>query len=161
MEKEANNKEWGLIRNENGEWISDEYAVFLSQFDAICLKSRALHQGKELHIQHGAEGQLWCYRHELDAIDLTEPEPVKREINVKKPMAGVTDVHYHCENEYKGDNPFKKAARSKQSWFRENYLKVGFDPSNKYGKYGAFLMPEDAAAGLNFYEGFRSEILFK
>ena len=42
MEKEVNNKNWGLIRNDNGEWISDEYAVFLTQMDAICLKSRAI-----------------------------------------------------------------------------------------------------------------------
>lgn len=84
MEKEVNNKNWGLIRNDNGEWISDEYAVFLTQMDAICLKSRALSQGKELSIQHGVGGQLWCYRHELEAIDLTAPKPAKREINVRK-----------------------------------------------------------------------------
>lgn len=84
MEKEVNNKNWGLIRNDNGEWISDEYAVFLTQMDAICLKSRALNQGKELSIQHGVGGQLWCYRHEFEAIDLTVPEPTKRELNIKK-----------------------------------------------------------------------------
>lgn len=67
--------------------------------------------------------------------------------------------HYHCEETCKSDKPFKKAARSKQSLFREEYLKVGFDPSNRFGKYGAFLLPEDADAGLNFYEGFRSDIL--
>ena len=84
MEKEVNNKNWGLIRNDNGEWISDEYAVFLTQMDAICLKSRAINQGKELRVQHGAGGQLWCYRHEFEAIDLTEPEPAKRELNIKR-----------------------------------------------------------------------------
>lgn len=84
MEKEVNNKNWGLIRNDNGEWISDEYAVFLSQFDAIYLKSIALSQGKELSIQHGVGGQLWCYRHEFEAIDPTVPKPAKRELNIKK-----------------------------------------------------------------------------
>ena len=84
MKQEERERKWHLIRNDNGEWISDEYAVFLTQFDAICLKSRALHQGKELHIQHGAEGQLWCYRHELDTVDLTSPQTAKREINVRK-----------------------------------------------------------------------------
>lgn len=67
--------------------------------------------------------------------------------------------NYHCEEKCKSDKPYKRAARSKQSWFREEYLKVGLDPSNRFGKYGAFLMPKDADAGLNFYKGFRSEIL--
>jgi hypothetical protein len=60
---------------------------------------------------------------------------------------------------YRGDKPFKRTARTHQSNFREHVLKVSFDPDNKYGKYGAFLMPEDANAGLNFCEDFRKEIL--
>ena len=84
MEKEVNNKNWGLIRNDNGEWISDEYAVFLTQMDAICLKSRALSQGKELSIQHGVGGQLWCYRHEFEAIDLSVYKPDNRKLKIKK-----------------------------------------------------------------------------
>lgn len=88
MEKEVNNKNWGLIRNDNGEWISDEYAVFLTQMDAICLKSRALSQGKELSIQHGVGGQLWCYRHEFEAIDLTVYKPDNRKLKIKKSYDG-------------------------------------------------------------------------
>lgn len=84
MEKEVNNKNWGLIRNDNGEWISDEYAVFLTQMDAICLKSRALSQGKELSIQHGVGGQLWCYRHEFEAIDLNVYKPDNRKLKMNK-----------------------------------------------------------------------------
>lgn len=84
MEKEINNKKWGLIRNDNGEWISDEYAVFLTQTDAAFLNVKAKQQGKPLHIQHWVDGLLWCYRHELEAIDLTEPEPAKRELNIKR-----------------------------------------------------------------------------
>ena len=60
---------------------------------------------------------------------------------------------------YKGDKPFKRNARTHQSDFRTNFLRVPFDPDNKYGKYGAFLMPDDANAGLNFCEEFRQEIL--
>lgn len=86
MEKEVNNKNWGLIRNDNGEWISDEYAVFLTQMDAICLKSRALSQGKELSIQHGVGGQLWCYRHEFEAIDLSVYKPDNRKLKIKKKL---------------------------------------------------------------------------
>lgn len=61
--------------------------------------------------------------------------------------------------EYKGDKTFKRNARAHQSDFRTYFLKVPFDPDNKYGKYGAFLMPDDANAGLNFCEDFRQEIL--
>lgn len=58
MEKEVNNKKWGLIRNDNGEWISNEYAVFLTQTDAAFLKVKAGQQGKPLHIQHWMDSTL-------------------------------------------------------------------------------------------------------
>ena len=60
---------------------------------------------------------------------------------------------------YKGDKPFKRIARTHQSNFRANVLNVPFDPKNKYGKYGAFLMPNDANVGLNFCDEFRQDIL--
>lgn len=84
MEKEVNNKDWYLIRNDNGEWISDEYAVFLAPFDASILETKARQQGKPLSVQHGAGGQLWCYRHELEAIDLTASEPANRKLEFGK-----------------------------------------------------------------------------
>ena len=74
MEKEVNNKDWHLIRNDNGEWISDEYAVFLTPFEASILEARAGQQGKPFSVQHGAGGQLWCYRHELEALGFSVPK---------------------------------------------------------------------------------------
>ena len=62
---------------------------------------------------------------------------------------------------YRGDKPFKRTARTHQSNFRATYLKVPFDSDNKFGKYGAFLMPLDADKGLNFCDEFRLEILDK
>ncbi len=62
---------------------------------------------------------------------------------------------------YNGDKPFKRKARTHQSNFRANILKVPFDPLNKFGKYGAFLMPKDAEEGFNFCDDFRHEILEK
>ncbi len=159
MEHQKDNRQWHLIRNNNGEWISDEYAVFLSQMEATVFKARAIQQGKPLDIQHGIEGQLWCYRHELEALDFSFAKPTIRKLKIKKMMTKPIKNDYHCDEKCKSDKLYKRAARSKQSWFREEYLKVGFDPSNQFGKYGAFLMPKDADAGLNFYEGFRSEIL--
>ena len=83
MEKKDSNKEWHLVRNNNGEWISEEYAEFLSPLEATVLKVRAGQQRKELNIQHGADGLLWCYRHEYEAIDISNPEPVIRKLKIK------------------------------------------------------------------------------
>ena len=84
MENEVNNKDWHLIRNDNGEWISDEYAMFLTPLDAIVLEARAAQQGKPFSIQHGVEGQLWCYRHELEAIDFSTYKPANRKLKIEK-----------------------------------------------------------------------------
>jgi hypothetical protein len=77
-------EERDLIRNDNGEWISDEYAVFLAPFDASILETKARQQGKPLSVQHGAGGQLWCYRHELEAIDLTTTGQTMRKLKTNK-----------------------------------------------------------------------------
>lgn len=60
---------------------------------------------------------------------------------------------------YKFDPPFRAAARKKQSDFREEFLKVDFDPNDRMAKYGNLLREEDARRGLNFYEGYRNDIL--
>lgn len=80
------NKQWHLIRNDNGEWISDEYAVFVSELEATVLRVYAAKQDKPLSIQHGQDGLLWCYKHEVEQIDLT-PQETKiktRTLKIKK-----------------------------------------------------------------------------
>lgn len=42
-----------LVRNNNGEWISDDNVVFLSRIEAGILQVRAAQNGKDLSIQHG------------------------------------------------------------------------------------------------------------
>ena len=85
METEQDKKRWSLIRNDNGEWISDEYVVFVSELEATVLRVYAAKQGKPLDIQHGQDGLLWCYKHEVEQIDLT---PIKytetRTLKIKK-----------------------------------------------------------------------------
>jgi phosphoribosylformylglycinamidine (FGAM) synthase-like amidotransferase family enzyme len=71
METEKDNS-WHLVRNNNGEWISDDYVVFISKVEACILSQYAAKQNKPLVIQHCQEGCLWCYKHELDAIDLSK-----------------------------------------------------------------------------------------
>ncbi|MBR5983466.1 MAG: hypothetical protein IK025_07075 [Bacteroidales bacterium] len=70
METKEHNNQWSLIHTDNGEWISDEYAVFISQSVATQLKAIAGQQGKHLNIQHWTDGKLWCYRNELEKIDI-------------------------------------------------------------------------------------------
>ena len=86
METNEHNKQWYLVRNNNGEWISEEYAEFLTPLEVGILQVKAAQQGIQLDVQHGADGQLWCYKHQLDAIKI---EPInktvmKRELRVKK-----------------------------------------------------------------------------
>lgn len=69
METKQDNMNWHLIRNDNGEWISDENAVFLSKVQIRILQSKAIKLGRTLSVQHGPEGRLWCYKHELEAIN--------------------------------------------------------------------------------------------
>lgn len=65
MDTMLNNREWHLIRNDNGEWISDEYAVFLTKNQLKLLQTKAAKMGKSLSVQHGPGGSLWCYKHEV------------------------------------------------------------------------------------------------
>ena len=86
MDTKEHNKQWHLVRNNNGEWISGDYAEFLTPLEVGILQVKASQQGIQLDIQHGADGQLWCYKHQLDAIKI---EPInktvmKRELRIKK-----------------------------------------------------------------------------
>lgn len=85
MEKE-HDRHLNLVRNDNGEWISDEYAVFVSELEATVLRVYAATQGKPLSIQHGQDGLLWCYKHEVEQIDLTpnNTETKQRTLKIKK-----------------------------------------------------------------------------
>ena len=84
METKEKNKQWHLIRNDNGEWISDEYAVLLTPLEATILKALAVKQRKKLSIQHGEDGLLWCYKHEYESIDMSTPPPVEHKLKIKK-----------------------------------------------------------------------------
>ena len=66
MKQEERERKWHLIRNDNGEWISDDYAMFLTPVEARSLKIKSKLAGKKVAIQHGPEGSLWCYKHDID-----------------------------------------------------------------------------------------------
>ncbi len=62
-------EKWHLIRNDNGEWISEEYAVFVNKNQLKMLQTKAAEMGKALSVQHGLEGSLWCYKHEIELLN--------------------------------------------------------------------------------------------
>ena len=68
METKDEERKWHLVRNDNGEWISDENAVFLTKEEARHLQIKARLSGKIISIQHGYDGELWCYKHEIEKI---------------------------------------------------------------------------------------------
>lgn len=68
MDTMHDKKDWHLIRNDNGEWISDDYAVFVDKMSIKLLQAKAAKVGKPLSIQHGPDGSLWCYKHEIDTL---------------------------------------------------------------------------------------------
>ena len=70
MEKKKQNREWHLVRNDNGEWISDENVVFLTKVEARHLEIMARLSGKKISIQNGYNGEFWCYKHESETIKI-------------------------------------------------------------------------------------------
>ena len=113
MKTKESNKEWHLVRNNNGEWISDEYVEFLAPLEVGILQVEAARQGVQLDVQHGADGQLWCYKHQLDSIKTEETkEPYKmRELRIKKkPTSSYLGRGLHSD---KWDDAFEKEGKLK------------------------------------------------
>lgn len=157
MDTKQNDKEWGLIRNNNGEWVSVDNAVFVSELEKTIIEIRAAQLGKKITFHHGPDNSLWYYKQEAADIFAAGSHRTKityRKLNIKKAMDSKK-----FPLKYSGDKLFKRNARKHQSDFRTNVLNAPFDSNHKFGKYGAFLMPEDAKNGKNFCEAFRPEIL--
>lgn len=70
MEMNEQEGKWHLVRNDNGEWISDENVMFLTKQEARHFEIMARLSRKRLSIQHGYGGELWCYKHELETIKI-------------------------------------------------------------------------------------------
>ena len=68
METKDEERKWHLVRNNNGEWISDENAVFLTKEEARHLQIKARLSGKIRSIQHGYDGELWGYVNEVQNL---------------------------------------------------------------------------------------------
>ncbi|MCD8235066.1 MAG: hypothetical protein LUD00_00110 [Prevotellaceae bacterium] len=67
MEQEKERK-WHLVRNNNGEWISSEQAVFLDDVSEMIYKLRAKQHDLPLSPQTYYEGETWYYKREIEAV---------------------------------------------------------------------------------------------
>ena len=52
MDKKEQYNRWHLVRNDNGEWISEENVMFFTKIEARSLQIKARLSGKSLNIQH-------------------------------------------------------------------------------------------------------------
>ena len=71
MEQEKERK-WHLVRNNNGEWISNEHVVFMTDSSTKIYKSLAEQYGLPLSPQAHYGSFMWCYKHEIEAIDVMD-----------------------------------------------------------------------------------------
>ena len=68
METKEQDRHWHLVRNDNGEWISDDNVVFLTKVEARSLQIKARLSRKKISIQHGYDGELWGYVNEVQNL---------------------------------------------------------------------------------------------
>ena len=74
MKNELKENEWCLIRNNNGEWICDEFVVEMDKPTADIYRMKALRLGLDLDVQNGPEGEYWCYKFQIEAINANDEE---------------------------------------------------------------------------------------
>jgi len=163
METKEHNKQWHLVRNNNGEWISENYAEFLTPLEVGILQVKASQQGIQLDIQHGADGQLWCYKHQLGAIKI-EPlnkTVMKRELRIKKKaLSSYLGRGLHSD---KWDNAFGKDGKlggliEMVKKDDELVLQIREDYFNVYYKGGNMLKVSSENSFQFDYNYFRCEI---
>ena len=154
METKENKRKWHLIRNNNGEWISDDNAVILSTLEVGVLKVWAAKQGKALSVQHGPDGILWCYKHEIDAIDCQNQEinPNYRVLKIKKTMEKEIVKKSMTVTE------FTEKCRTRQGAFREEMGEpMGVGPKKSSTHKHTNMITNGEVTGKNFVNKFAFE----
>lgn len=76
-------RKWHLVRNNNGEWISDDQVVYLDDFTAMIFKVRARQYGLPLSPQTYYENETWYYKHEVEAVKVAM-KAVRQEVKPRK-----------------------------------------------------------------------------
>ncbi len=71
MEIEEN--KWGLVRTNNGEWISEIHIEILESMELLLLKTRARRMGRKLEVHYDfyeetGEKFAWCYKNDIEEL---------------------------------------------------------------------------------------------
>jgi hypothetical protein len=69
MIDEAEDDDFQMVRTNNGEYVSDEYAVFLSPVQATLSMSLAKSEGLPLEKHVLSDGSAWFFKHELEVVN--------------------------------------------------------------------------------------------
>ena len=86
MENTQEKNNWKLIRTSNGEWISEEYAVFPDKLTAFIYKMKAARHRLKLSEQTDLDGTIWYYKHEFEVVDAITEEKITVEKERKEPL---------------------------------------------------------------------------
>lgn len=76
-------RNWHLVRNNNGEWISSEHVAYLDGLSATIYRSRAVQYGLPLSPQTNLEGETWYYKREIEGVEAAM-DPHKQEVKPRK-----------------------------------------------------------------------------
>ena len=140
MKDELKGNEWHLIRNNNGEWMCDEYAVEMNM-KASCL-------GLDLDVQNGYEGEFWCYKFLIEAIE-SASNSSKQRIEKLKTSKVMTDTKTLSIRK------FTEQCRKLQSRFREkNGWEMGVGPYRFSKKLQINMIVDGENTGRNFVNKF-------
>lgn len=66
--------QWHLVRTINGEWVSEEYAVYLTKRSGNMRLKDASRLGIRFNIHPAHDGNCWCFRHELESLVKAQKE---------------------------------------------------------------------------------------
>ncbi len=70
MEVEEN--KWGLVRTNNGEWISEMHTEVLNADELFLFNARAARTGKKLDVHYGycetGEQYTWVYKNDIEEL---------------------------------------------------------------------------------------------
>lgn len=148
MKDELRGSEWHLIRNNNGEWICDEYAVEMNKETADFYRMKASHLGLDLDVQNGPEGEFWCYKFQIEAIESAD-NSFKQRIKKLKTNTVMTDTKTLSIRK------FTEQCRKLQSCFREkNGWEMGVGPYRSSKKLQINMIFDGENTGHNFVNDF-------
>lgn len=148
MKDELKGNEWHLIRNNNGEWICDDYVVEMNKLTAEVYRMKALRLGLDLDVQNGPEGEFWCYKFQIEAIDAVDEQP-KRQMRKLKFVKSTNRINPMNIKE------FTEKCRKLQGCFRvEMNQPMGVGPYRSSKKQQINMIVDGENTGKNFVNDF-------